>query len=78
MTNDNPMDLVTRVTDESLATARRRPSLLSAVFVRSLVDEVIAWRASVACTCGNPSRPNVNHRKTIPCWTYCGSERINV
>jgi len=27
------------------------------------------------CWCGDRSRPHINHRKTIPCWTYIGKVR---
>lgn len=30
------------------------------------------------CSCGDRSRPNINHRKTIPCWTYIGNTRHNI
>lgn len=28
-----------------------------------------------SCVCGDRSRAHINHRKTIPCWTYIGSVR---
>ena len=30
------------------------------------------------CSCGDRSRPNINHRKRIPCWTYSGRKRVDV
>lgn len=30
------------------------------------------------CSCGDRCRPNINHRKTIPCWTFVGTERVNI
>jgi hypothetical protein len=30
------------------------------------------------CTCGDSSRPNINHRKRIPCWTYLGDKRYDI
>jgi hypothetical protein len=32
----------------------------------------------MSCTCGDPTRPNINHRKTIPCWTYLGHDRMSI
>jgi hypothetical protein len=32
----------------------------------------------VTCSCGDPSRPHINHRKTIPCWTYVGDNRVTI
>lgn len=30
------------------------------------------------CSCGDSTRPNINHRKRIPCWTYVGEYRMDV
>jgi hypothetical protein len=30
------------------------------------------------CSCGDRSRPNINHRKRIPCWTYLGHDRHDI
>lgn len=30
------------------------------------------------CSCGDKSRPHINHRVTIPCWTYVGMKRCDV
>jgi hypothetical protein len=30
------------------------------------------------CSCGDPSRHRINHRKTINCWTYVGEDRYDV
>jgi hypothetical protein len=32
----------------------------------------------MSCTCGDSSRPNINHRKTTPCWTYLGHDRMSI
>lgn len=31
-----------------------------------------------SCSCGDSTRPHINHRKTIPCWTYLGRTRHNI
>lgn len=33
---------------------------------------------TAACSCGDPTRLHINHRKRIPCWTYIGSVRHNI
>ena len=38
-------------------------------------DEV---RQPERCWCGDRTRPHINHRKTIPCWTYIGSTRYDI
>ena len=30
------------------------------------------------CSCGDSTRPHINHRKRIPCWTYIGEDRYDV
>lgn len=30
------------------------------------------------CSCGNRSRPHINHRVSIPCWTFIGRDRVDV
>lgn len=30
------------------------------------------------CSCGDPTRPHINHRKRIPCWTYIGHDRCDI
>lgn len=36
------------------------------------------FKAFGPCSCGNRQRPHINHRKTIPCWTYIGDQRHNI
>lgn len=38
----------------------------------------ISNRLVQLCYCGDPARPSINHRKTIPCWAYQGHDRVDV
>jgi hypothetical protein len=35
-------------------------------------------RQTKRCRCGDRTRPNINHRVRIPCWTYAGPNRYDV
>lgn len=41
-------------------------------------DEAVPDASGSVCSCGDRSRPHINHRVRIPCWTYIGQVRVDV